>query len=124
MCKACSFAQIMQEIALFSGQIYTAGTNFTRPLVAMVVTNLNSDPKFLFNKTKAKLHASFVIINIYLIYRCFEIPCASYKHYLFINQEYKQLFEKKRPEYERERKKDCANSDPKCTIHIVTILKI
>ena len=33
----------MQENALFSGKIYTAGTNFTRPLVATVVTNLNSD---------------------------------------------------------------------------------
>ena len=31
----------MQESRLFSGQIYTAGTNFTRPPVATVVTNLN-----------------------------------------------------------------------------------
>ena len=35
-----STTQIMQEIALFSGKIYTAGTNFTRP---PVVTNLNSE---------------------------------------------------------------------------------
>ena len=33
----------MREIALFSGKIYTAGTNFTRPLVVTVATNLNSD---------------------------------------------------------------------------------
>ena len=32
----------MQEIALFSGKIYTAGTNFTRPLVVTVATNINS----------------------------------------------------------------------------------
>ena len=34
--------QIMGEIALFSGKIYTAGTNFTRPPVVTVATNLNS----------------------------------------------------------------------------------
>ena len=32
----------MQGNRLFSGQIYTAGTNFTRLLVATIVTNLNS----------------------------------------------------------------------------------
>ena len=32
----------MQEIALFSGKIYTPGTNFTRPPVVTVATNLNS----------------------------------------------------------------------------------
>ena len=32
----------MGEIALFSGKIYTAGTNFTRPPVVTVATNLNS----------------------------------------------------------------------------------
>ena len=32
----------MQEIALFSGKIYTAGTNFTRLLVMSVATNLIS----------------------------------------------------------------------------------
>ena len=32
----------MQENTLFSGKIYTAGTNFTRTPVATVVTNLNS----------------------------------------------------------------------------------
>ena len=36
----------MQEIALFSGKIYTAGTNFTRPPVVTVATNLNSDFPF------------------------------------------------------------------------------
>ena len=33
----------MQEIALFSGKIYTVGKNFTRPPVVTVATNLNSD---------------------------------------------------------------------------------
>ena len=33
----------MRDIALFSRQIYTAGTNFTRPPVVTVATNLNSD---------------------------------------------------------------------------------
>ena len=32
----------MQEIALFSGKIYTAGANFIRLPVVMVVKNLNS----------------------------------------------------------------------------------
>ena len=32
----------MQEIAFFSGKIYTAGTNFTRPPVMTVATNLDS----------------------------------------------------------------------------------
>ena len=42
MCKSCSSTRIMQEISLFSGKIYTAGTNFTRPPVVTVATNLNS----------------------------------------------------------------------------------
>ena len=42
MCKSCSSTQIIGEIALFSGKIYTAGTNFTPLLVATVATNLNS----------------------------------------------------------------------------------
>ena len=45
-CISCTSKQILQEIALFSGKIYTAGTNFTRPSVAMVVTNLNSGYNF------------------------------------------------------------------------------
>ena len=32
----------MQDIALISRKIYTAGTNFTRPAVETVATNLNS----------------------------------------------------------------------------------
>ena len=34
--------KFLQGNALFSGQIYTAGTNFTQLLVATIVTNLNS----------------------------------------------------------------------------------
>ena len=33
----------MQEIALFSREIYTPETNFTRPPVVTVATNLNSE---------------------------------------------------------------------------------
>ena len=42
VCKSCSFTQIMREIALFSGRIYTPETNFTPPPVVMVASNLNS----------------------------------------------------------------------------------
>ena len=42
VCKSCSSKQIMQEITLFFGKIYTAGTNITRPPVVTVATNLNS----------------------------------------------------------------------------------
>ena len=38
---------IMREIALFSGKIYTVGTNFTRPSVVTVATNLNSGQLWL-----------------------------------------------------------------------------
>ena len=42
MRKSRSSTQITQEIALFFGKIYTAGTNFTRLSVATVATNPNS----------------------------------------------------------------------------------
>ena len=42
LCKSCNSTQILREIALFSRKIYTASTNFTRPLVTTVATNLNS----------------------------------------------------------------------------------
>ena len=44
-CRSCTFTKILQESALLS-QIYTDGTNFTRPPVATVVTNLNSGCNF------------------------------------------------------------------------------
>ena len=37
-----SSTKIMRETALFSRNIYTPGTNFTRPPVVTVATNLNS----------------------------------------------------------------------------------
>ena len=40
--KSFMYVQCKQEIALFSWKIYTAGTNFTRPPVVTVATNLNS----------------------------------------------------------------------------------
>ena len=44
----------MREIALFSVKIYTACTNFTRPLVVTVATNLNS-VHFIFEKSMTSL---------------------------------------------------------------------
>ena len=38
--------KIMRDIALFSREIYTAGTNFTQPPVVTVATNLNSGVHF------------------------------------------------------------------------------
>ena len=38
----------MREIALFSGKIYTAGTNFTRLPLVTVATNLNSDTEYVY----------------------------------------------------------------------------
>ena len=43
VCTFWSSTQIMREITLFSRKVYTAGTNFTRPPVVTVATNLNSD---------------------------------------------------------------------------------
>ena len=43
VCKSCDSTQIIREIALFSGKIYTVGKNFTRPPVVTVATNLNSE---------------------------------------------------------------------------------
>ena len=48
MCKFCSSTQIMRDIALISRKIYTAGTNFTRPPVVMVATNLNPGSDLIF----------------------------------------------------------------------------
>ena len=45
LCKSCSFTQILREIALFSSKNYTVCTNFTRPPVVTVATNLNSGAK-------------------------------------------------------------------------------
>ena len=64
------FSHIMQENTLFPGKIYTAGTNFTRPPVAPVATNLNSATQvfgliqhFLF---KAEISTSFqILVKIY-----------------------------------------------------------
>ena len=44
----------MQEIALFSRKIYTAGTNFTRPLVVRVATIINSGMELVLPKKYTK----------------------------------------------------------------------
>ena len=41
----CVNLQNMEETALFSGKIYTADKNFTRPRVATVATNSKSGDK-------------------------------------------------------------------------------
>ena len=58
---ACTFTKIMQENTLFSGKIYTAGTNFTRPPVATVVTNLNSAQGFEIWKKQMLWNKEFII---------------------------------------------------------------
>ena len=45
MCVNLVVLVVMQEIALCSGEIYTAGTYFTHPLVMTVTTKLISGPK-------------------------------------------------------------------------------
>ena len=54
----------MQEIALFSGKIYTPGTNFTRLSVVTVTTILNSDEeKGHFGQNNYTLRKLIVIEN-------------------------------------------------------------
>ena len=43
----CVNLQNMEETAEFSGKIYTADKNFTRPPIAAVATNFNSVAKFI-----------------------------------------------------------------------------
>ena len=62
MWKSCSSTQIIREIALFSGKIYIAGTNFTQPPVVTVATNLNSGSPLpaLHWKTPSLYHSSLL----------------------------------------------------------------
>ena len=54
----------MREIALFSGKIYTAGTNFTRPPVVTVATNLNSvDTYQMINDGGGEFCESFCLLQ-------------------------------------------------------------
>ena len=60
VCKSWSSTQIMREIALFSGKIYTAGTNFTRPWrlrQISTLTYLSTSPKMTIIKS-SKCHCS------------------------------------------------------------------
>ena len=47
-CKSCTSTQIIKKNALYSEKFYTAGIHFTWPLVATVMTNLNSECLVLF----------------------------------------------------------------------------
>ena len=47
-CKSCTSTQIIEKNALYSEIFYTAGIHFTWPLVATVMTNLNSECLVLF----------------------------------------------------------------------------
>ena len=47
-CKSCTSTQIIKKNALYSENFYTAGIHFTWPLVATVMTNLNSECLVLF----------------------------------------------------------------------------
>ena len=62
----------MREIALFSGKIYTAGTNFTRPPAVTVATNLSSEPI---------LSLTFVTTRKQNIPKKYLLPCGeNYRH--------------------------------------------
>ena len=67
--------RIMREIALFSGKIYTAGTNFTRPPVVTVATNLNSgwrvfDRTWIIVSLVGRNYSSSVDFDIFLSSWC------------------------------------------------------
>ena len=68
--------QIMREIALFSGKIYTAGTNFTRPPVVTVATNLNSDLTFEIDYKSFPLAVFFSGGALKDWSRCFHWSCS------------------------------------------------
>ena len=56
----------MREIALFSGKIYTPGTNFTRPPVVTVATNLNSAVEgYFFKQDFAHWKWKRIMISLY-----------------------------------------------------------
>ena len=58
----------MREIELFLGKIYTAGKNFTRPLVATVATNLNSDDAYISLSVPTYFDIHFLQTFMYLSY--------------------------------------------------------
>ena len=74
----------MQEIALFSGKIYTVGKNFTRPPVVTIATNLNSDSMVQVNsrvQVNSMVHVnSMVQVNCMVQVDCLRlIPTKYYK---------------------------------------------
>ena len=87
VCKSWSSTQIMREIALFSGKIYTAGTNFTRPQVVTVATNLDSakaNPTYYWS-TQQHLLPIFFRLHLSLITifsHSYSIPATSVDHSL------------------------------------------
>ena len=71
MCKSCSSMQIMRDITLISRKIYTVGTNFTRPPVVTVATNLNSGHwwhphSHHYEKTNSLEKAASVTMSLFL----------------------------------------------------------
>ena len=58
----------MREIALFSGKIYTAGTNFTRPPVVTVATNLNSEAHLGGNDDNARAGHDNAMLSVLLFF--------------------------------------------------------
>ena len=63
----------MRKIALFSWKIYTASTNFTRPPVVTVATNLNSGliqraEKGLDTISRISIYATFRVNTMFLMY--------------------------------------------------------
>ena len=81
-----SSTQIMREIALFSGKIYTAGTNFTRLPVATVATNLNSAPPFEQYKNTAVLEKSY--IPFVTAKSCYRICAIAFDEHPYRSKDY------------------------------------
>ena len=77
----------MREIVLFSGKIYTAGTNFTQPLVMTVATNLNSVPSLHnWGRPNKKLIAIETLMMLMFPEHCSVCRFTSHDHLLRVGQ--------------------------------------
>ena len=59
-----SFVKKKLHDQIFGAEIYTAGKNFTKPLVATVVTNLNSDSGVLLQQIFILVHLHAVFLGV------------------------------------------------------------
>ena len=73
VCKLAKY----EKNALFSGKIYTADKNFTRPPVATVATNFKSAPLLLNNVWPLKLGCWEISLLSLLSGLCLNFPCLA-----------------------------------------------